>query len=205
LKHPHIVQLYGFFFDEDKIYLILEYCPQGELYKDLKAQGHYSEVIAAGYIFQVIQALKYIHSKDIIHRDIKPENLLNCLGVIKLADFGWSVHAPSNRRNTMCGTLDYLPPEMIQRSGTRDYDKTVDIWSLGILAFEFVTGKPPFETGSSKETHSKIRALDFSFPEDVSLDFCDFVSKCLKSDAENRAPLTVLEKHPWITKNMTDL
>ena len=114
LKHKHIVQLYGFFFDEDKIYLILEYCPHGELYKDLKSQGHYPEPKAAGYILQVIQALKYIHSKDIIHRDIKPENLLNCLGVIKLADFGWSVHAPSNRRNTMCGTLDYLPPEMIQ-------------------------------------------------------------------------------------------
>lgn len=103
----------------------------------------------------------------------------------------------------MCGTLDYLPPEMIQgqRGGARDYDKTVDIWSLGVLAFEFVTGKPPFETGSHKETHHKIRLLDFSFPDDVSLDFCDFVSKCLKSEAEERAPLSVLEQHPWITKN----
>ena len=100
LRHKNVVQFYGFFYDDDKIYLMLEYCPGGELYKNLKAQpqGRYSEQVAAGYIYQVIQALKYIHSKDIIHRDIKPENLLNCLGVIKLADYGWSVHAPSNRR-----------------------------------------------------------------------------------------------------------
>ena len=115
LDHPNIVKLLGFFYDDNKIYLILEYCDGGELYKDLKAQPDhcYPETKAAEYIYQVSLALKYIHSKDIIHRDIKPENLLNCLGVIKLADFGWSVHAPSNRRVTMCGTLDYLPPEML--------------------------------------------------------------------------------------------
>jgi serine/threonine protein kinase len=86
----------------------------------------------------------YIHSKDVIHRDIKPENLLNCLGTIKLADFGWSVHEPSNKRQTMCGTLDYLPPEMVTGDDT-SYDKSIDVWSLGILAFEFTCGFPPFE------------------------------------------------------------
>ena len=70
--------------------------------------------------------------------------------MIKLADFGWSVHAPSNRRETMCGTLDYLPPEMLARSNNKAYDNSVDIWSLGILAYEFVVGKPPFETGNHR-------------------------------------------------------
>ena len=119
--------------------------------------GHYTENKAADYIYQVSQALRYIHSKDVIHRDIKPENLLNCLGVIKLADFGWSVHAPSDRRKTTCGTLDYLPPEMVARGHAQSYDHTIDIWSLGILAYEFVVGKPPFETGSHSATHEKIR------------------------------------------------
>lgn len=78
-----------------------------------------------------------------MHRDLKPENLLNSFGKIKLSDFGWSVHAPSNRRATMCGTLDYLPPEMINHES---YTRHVDIWCIGILTYEFVVGKPPFES-----------------------------------------------------------
>lgn len=78
---------------------------------------------------------------------------------------------------------------MVTRNGPKSYDKSIDIWSLGILAFEFVTGKPPFETGSHHETKSRIRNLDFSFPDGVSVDFADFVSKCLKSNGEERSSL----------------
>jgi len=95
-----------------------------------------------------------MHSKNIIHRDIKPENLLHSLGTIKMADFGWSVHAPSNRRQTMCGTLDYLPPEML-KGPFGAYDNSIDIWSLGILAYELCSGRPPFETNSEHRTKQK--------------------------------------------------
>ena len=142
LRHPNICRLYGFFWDEKKIYLILEYATGGELYHDLSVERRFSEEKSAEYIYQVIQSLKYLHSKKVIHRDIKPENLLNCQGTIKLSDFGWSTHSPDDRRKTMCGTLDYLPPEMVN---SRKYDHTVDIWSIGILTFEFLTGSPPFE------------------------------------------------------------
>ena len=144
--------MYGFFNDAEKIYLILEYSPGGELYKELKEKGKFEEARAARYIIQVIRAFKYMHSKDVIHRDLKPENLLDCMGTIKLADFGWSVHAPSNRRQTMCGTLDYLPPEMVSQRRTA-YDKSIDIWGLGILTYEFCVGKPPFESPSQHETY----------------------------------------------------
>jgi serine/threonine protein kinase len=87
----------------------------------------------------------------VIHRDIKPENLLNSFGTIKLADFGWSCHAPSNRRKTMCGTLDYLPPEMCKNGIVKPYDKTIDIWSLGVLAYEFCVGSPPFEDNTGEK------------------------------------------------------
>lgn len=88
-------------------------------------------------------ALIYLHSKHIIHRDIKPENLLlSSTGDLKIGDFGWSVHAPSNRRTTLCGTLDYLPPEMVEG---REHGAKVDLWALGVLAYEFLVGKPPFE------------------------------------------------------------
>jgi serine/threonine protein kinase len=95
LNHPNILKMYGFFYDEEKIYLILEWAPHGELYSDLRQKGRYPEEQAADFIYQVSEALRYMHSKDVIHRDLKPENLLDCDGVIKLADFGWSVHAPS--------------------------------------------------------------------------------------------------------------
>jgi serine/threonine protein kinase len=78
----------------------------------------------------------------VIHRDIKPENLLYSNGRVKLSDFGWSAHTPDDKRRTMCGTLDYLPPEMVNKD---KYDHTVDIWCVGILTFEFLTGSPPFE------------------------------------------------------------
>ena len=74
------------------------------------------------------------------------------MGVIKIADFGWSVHAPSNRRKTMCGTMDYLPPEMVVNRGG-DYDKRIDIWSVGVLAYEFCYGKPPFESKTAEATY----------------------------------------------------
>ena len=138
-----------------------------------------------------------MHSKDIIHRDIKPENLLDCMGTIKLADFGWSVHAPSNRRRTMCGTLDYLPPEMVSKS-RQLYDKTIDIWGLGILTYEFGVGRPPFESDTQNETYKRIDKLQFAFPDELSDEFKDFVRKCLRKRANERATLDQLVKHPWL-------
>lgn len=94
-----------------------------------------------------------MHSKDIIHRDIKPENLLNCDGVLKISDFGWSAHSPGDRRKTYCGTLDYLPPEMVTQ---QSYSHKIDIWSIGILTFELLTGKPPFERPTQENTYRAI-------------------------------------------------
>lgn len=88
-------------------------------------------------------ALAYLHRKHVIHRDIKPENLLlGVNGELKIGDFGWSVHAPGNRRTTLCGTLDYLPPEMVEG---REHTEKVDLWALGVLTYEFLVGVPPFE------------------------------------------------------------
>jgi len=95
-----------------------------------------------------------MHEKGVIHRDIKPENLLNAFGTIKICDFGWSVYDPNNKRTTLCGTPDYVPPEMLLQ---KNYDKNVDIWSLGILMYELLTGKPPFENTSTVEIFAKIR------------------------------------------------
>ena len=112
--------------------------------QETRAATKFPEAVAAPYIQQMAQALLYLHSKHVIHRDIKPENLLLGLkGELKIADFGWSVHAPEARRQTLCGTLDYLPPEMVEG---KEHGRHVDVWSLGVLCYEFLVGSPHLKT-----------------------------------------------------------
>lgn len=154
LRHANILRMYGFFHDDSRIYLILEYAPGnlsfhifilnscfssqigGTLFNALKNQPHnrFDEAKSAKYIKSLVSALIYLHEKSVIHRDIKPENIL--LGhddQVKIADFGWSVHEPNSQRTTLCGTMDYLSPEMVQG---KPHTNSVDLWSIGVLTYE---------------------------------------------------------------------
>ena len=104
--------------------------------------------------------------------------LLGIYGDLKIADFGWSVHAPSSRRTTICGTLDYLPPEMID---DKPHDEKVDLWSLGVLCYELLVGKPPFETATHDATYHKILKVDYVCPKTMSPDAADLISKVIRS------------------------
>lgn len=115
-----MLRLYGYFFDKSRIYLILEFAARGELYKELQRQGRFPEQQSAEYIAQMAGALDYCHSKNVIHRDIKPENLLLSIeGELKIADFGWSVHAPNSRRKTLCVPEDH---QLLTNRGFMDLD-----------------------------------------------------------------------------------
>jgi aurora kinase, other len=202
LRHPSILRLYGHFHDSKRIFLILEYAGHGELYKKLRKEHKFPEWKAAQYIAQMAAALKYLHKKHVIHRDIKPENILVGIhGEIKISDFGWSVHAPNNRRNTMCGTLDYLPPEMINPGSQENYySHAVDLWSLGVLTYEFLCGEAPFED-TPVMTHKKIARCDMSIPAFVSPEARDLIKKLLVLDPEKRMSLDDVQRHPWIVKH----
>nr|AFJ45029.1 aurora A [Artemia parthenogenetica] len=200
LRHPNVLRMYGYFYDTKRVYLILEYAANGEMYKSLQSQPdkRFDEATSAGYMAQISDALKYCHSKKVIHRDIKPENLLLGLyGELKIADFGWSVHAPSSRRKTLCGTLDYLPPEMVEG---REHDEKVDLWSLGVLCFEFLVGQPPFETADQQNTYRKIKAVSFDFPGHVPEGARDLIGKLLRRSPSERLSLEGILNHFWVLK-----
>ena len=178
LRHPNVLRLYGHFHDAKRIFLILEFAGKGELYKILRKANRFPEWQAAHYIAQMAAALQYLHRKHVMHRDIKPENILVGIhGEIKISDFGWSVHAPNNRRQTMCGTLDYLPPEMI-KPGSADnfYNEKVDLWSLGVLTYEFLVGEAPFED-TTVMTQRRIAKCDMTVPSFVSPEAKDLIKR----------------------------
>lgn len=200
LRHPNILRIYGHFHDSTRVFLILEFAGKGELYKHLRKKGKFSDSRASEYIAQMASALSYLHKKHVIHRDIKPENiLLGINGEVKLSDFGWSVHAPNSRRNTLCGTLDYLPPEMVEG---RDHNEKVDIWSLGVLTYEFLVGSPPFEDLSGyPATYKRIAKVDLKIPDYVSSEAKDLIIKLLQHNPDKRLALDQVPLHPWIQKH----
>ncbi|CAF0756325.1 unnamed protein product [Rotaria sordida] len=187
LKHPNILRLYGFFHDEQRIYLLLEYAPGGELYRRMQTEKILRESEAAGYVYQLCNALNYLHTKRVIHR------------ILKLADFGWSAESTSTcKRTTLCGTLDYLPPEMLNGNG---YDEKIDLWCLGVLTYEMIIGKPPFDSQTQHETIRMIRSIELTFPTGTSGDLRDLITKLLRRNPTDRLPLKDVAQHVWIVKH----
>ncbi|AEO62542.1 uncharacterized protein THITE_2073368 [Thermothielavioides terrestris NRRL 8126] len=201
LRQPGILGFYNWFHDERRIFLVLEYAAGGELYRLLRREGRFPEKRAARYSAQVAAALRYLHSKHVMHRDIKPENILIGLyGELKLADFGYSVHAPSNRRGTLCGTLDYLPPEMVA-AGRKKYSGAVDQWTLGVLTYEFLTGEAPFEDSPAMTTRRIERGDMKPLPASISKEAKHYVHSLLVLDPSKRLSFDDALAHPWIVKH----
>lgn len=189
--------MYGFFFDQKRVYIILEYAAGGELYGILRNSGPLDEERAAVYIAQMVKAMKYLHSLNIIHRDLKPENILLCnKNVVKLSDFGWSVHTTKNRK-TFCGTIDYICPEIINRT---PYDSRLDLWTIGVLAYELNAGHAPFESSARSETAKRIRNIDYQVPEYFSPELRDFIRRLLVADPNSRMSEDEALGHPYIKK-----
>jgi serine/threonine protein kinase len=202
LRHVNIVQLLGYFYDETRIYLILEYAARGHFMRILQRIGRFDEQTAAHLLCELCTVISFCHHKHVIHRDLKLENILMGLdGELKLADFGLSVHSPDTARGTRCGTPEYAAPEIVSE---KPYDARVDVWSIGILLFEFLVGENPFEGLPDAETRTRIRKGQIEFPSasPVSELAQDLIMAFLQVDPEQRILLSEVRSHPWVVQHL---
>jgi len=200
---PFIVQLHRTFQDSRYLYMLMEPCLGGEVWTLLRNSKRFSDSTASFYVACVILALDYLHAKGVIYRDLKPENLLlDSSGYVKITDFGFARQLESGERAwTFCGTPEYVAPEVITN---KSHDTRADIWSLGILVFELLTGTPPF-TGKKKDGQTSVypeilkgmRAVNF--PSCISAAASEVIRQCCRLAANQRPSLSILKHFIWFS------
>ena len=206
IHHPNVVKLFGHFEDNTYCYFIMEYISRGNLYSLIEKNGikRNSQTIAS-ILKDIISALYYLHhmSPPIIHRDLKPENILiDDRMRAKLSDFGWSNYLKGNyKRSTICGTPIYLAPEIINNIG---HDEKIDIWCIGVLMFELITGQPPWKGEDVRTVKYNISQLKINWPKNMDKDAKDLISKILRYLPEERPSLRTILMHPFFTKFYPD-
>ncbi|CAO3581529.1 unnamed protein product [Absidia cylindrospora] len=184
VRNPFIVQLVYAFQTNDRLYLILEYAPGGELFTHMATEYMFSEDIARLYLAELVLALEHIHSLGIIYRDLKPENcLLDKEGHILLTDFGLSKVSLDGKAKTLCGTLEYSAPEILMEM---TYDSSVDFWNLGILMYEMLTGYTPFRSANKNKTLDSIQKKKLQVPYYLSSDAKDLLNQLLRKNPNVR-------------------
>ena len=202
LYHQNIIKLYNVYEDEETINIIMEYAKEGNLYHLIKKEKNgFSEQKSYEFFIQIINAVYYLHSNNIIHRDIKPENIL--IGddnKLKLCDFGWAKELTLENRSTFCGTMEYMAPEIV---GSENYDYSVDIWSLGILLYELLFGHSPFNADSNKNIIFNIKKHELNYDNEnkkISNSCKDLIERLLNENPQKRLRIKDILEHPFIKK-----
>ncbi|KAK7287087.1 hypothetical protein RIF29_00119 [Crotalaria pallida] len=185
IEHPFVVQLRYSFQTKYRLYLVLDFVNGGHLFFQLYHQGLFREDLARIYAAEIVSAVSHLHSNGIMHRDLKPENILmDADGHVMLTDFGLAKRfEESTRSNSMCGTLEYMAPEIILGKG---HDKAADWWSVGILLFEMLTGKPPFCGGNREKIQQKIVKDRMKLPAYLSSEAHSLLKGLLQKEANKR-------------------
>lgn len=186
VRHPFIVDLVYAFQAANKVYLILEYLSGGELFMQLQKERMLMEDTAIFYLSQVLLALQHLHNNGIIYRDLKPENImLDRDGHVKLTDFGCVKESANDEINyTFCGTIEYMAPEILNRSGR--HGKEVDWWSFGILVHDMLTGSPPFTGNNRKIVTERVLKMKLHLKKYLTPDAKDILTRLLNRKVENR-------------------
>lgn len=205
MKHPHIVKFVDWFESRDKYYIVTELATGGELFDRICEQGKFTEKDASQTIKQVLSAVDYLHSKDVVHRDLKPENLLYLTrepqSDLVLADFGIAkmLDSKSEVLNTMAGSFGYAAPEVMQKKG---HGKPVDMWSMGVITYTLLCGYAPFRSENLPDlieecTNSRV-VFHERYWKDVSDDAKDFILGLLTPNPDARWSSGDALKHKWL-------
>ena len=206
INHINIVNLYDTIYTSNYIYIIMEYCKYGDLRKFLKKRP-LKENKAKRIINELISGLKYLYQQSIVHRDLKPQNILiDNNFTIKISDFGLAkIHNEDENSlmNTICGSPMYMAPEIMKYN---KYDSKADLWSVGIIFYELLTGRTPFQVNSHEELMEKIDSELIVFPNKIKIsDSCkDLLTKLLEKKSYKRMTWEELFEHEYLKTNMTN-
>jgi polo-like kinase 1 len=195
LKHKHVCEYKHFFEDRDNCYILLELCHNQSLNEMIKRRKRLTEPEAAYLIKQLLDSVQYIHNENVIHRDLKLGNLFIDRNLnVKVGDFGLATRLEDKdeKRKTICGTPNYIAPEVIQNDkAKRGHSFEVDVWSMGVILYTILIGKPPYEARDVKATYQRILNNEYSFPSHVPISdqSRDLIESMLQSDPKHRCVL----------------
>ncbi|CAH3844545.1 cAMP-dependent protein kinase catalytic subunit 1-like [Pieris brassicae] len=183
IRFPFTVSMETSFKDNSYIYFVMPFVPGGEMFTHLRKMSKFEEPLAKFYACQVVLALEYLHFCKLVYRDLKPENIMiDRNGYLKITDFGFC-KVLQGRTWTLCGTPEYLAPELILSKG---YGFSVDWWSFGVLLFEMNAGYPPFYANEPMKTYEKIVAGKYRCPSSFNTDLRDLIRNTLQVDISKR-------------------
>ncbi|KAH0832794.1 serine/threonine-protein kinase SAPK2 [Fonsecaea pedrosoi] len=206
MHHPNIVEFLRAFTIDEHTYVVLQMCPNGSLTEMVKARSCLSLPEVRRYMIQICGGVKYMHKRSVIHRDLKMGNIfLDARMNIKIGDFGLAAVMADehDRRTTLCGTPNYIAPEILSKSGHRGHDNKVDTWAVGVICYAMLMGTPPFQSKTQQEIYTKLRTLEYEWRMDsknyIPQQAKDFVASCLNLNSVERPEMDELVEHDFFT------
>jgi serine/threonine protein kinase len=205
--HPNIVGFHRAFNFNEHTYVVLELCHNGNLNDMVKGRGCLSLPEVRRYMIQICGGVKYMHKRSVIHRDLKMGNIfLDNEMNVKIGDFGLAAVMvdDQDRRTTLCGTPNYIAPEILSKSGTRGHDNKVDTWAIGVITYAMLIGTPPFQSKTQQEIYQKLRTLEYEWKIDsknyIPQEAKDLVASCLNLDSTKRPDMDEIVHHGFFSK-----
>lgn len=197
-RHRNIIRLFEYFETQKHILFVIELSSGGDLLSYVRKRRQLKEEVAKSVFKQIVEGIKYCHSKKILHRDIKLDNiLLTVEGVVKICDFGVSkIVKPGEQMSEQCGTPAYIAPEILLDKGYEGF--AVDIWSAGVVLYAMLYGTVPFKANNMSELQKMIIKAKFTLQDGISKEAKDLLRQLLEKDPTQRITIPNILAHPWI-------